>query len=205
MAAPAVEGTIAAPPPVVTNTDSASNSEFATLNEPVSRTIMRDVNMVAAKLKIVLSPNASPDDSRRELRNWDLWGPLLLCLVLSMLLSIAAPDDQKSLVFSSVFAIVWIGSAVVTVNAQLLGGKISFFQSVCVLGYCLCPLVLAALACLVSRSGLWRVPVVVVSLGWACRASAMFFGDTVPAPRRVLAAFPIGLFYSLLAWMVFVE
>ena len=32
-----------------------------------------------------------------------------------------------------------------TLNAQLLGGRLSFFQSLCVLGYCLLPTAAAAL------------------------------------------------------------
>jgi protein YIPF6 len=38
----------------------------------------------------------------------------------------------------------WGGSFVVTINTKLLGGHISFFQCVCVLGYCIFPVVLAA-------------------------------------------------------------
>jgi len=52
----------------------------------------------------------------------DLWGPLLVCLTLSILLSITAPDEQGALVFAAVFFVVWFGAAVVTLNAQLLGG-----------------------------------------------------------------------------------
>jgi len=50
-------------------------------------------------------------------------GPLLFCLLLSFLLSRGAQDDQKSLVFSGVFAMVWIGEAVVTLQIKLLGGS----------------------------------------------------------------------------------
>lgn len=57
------------------------------------------------------------------LRDWDLWGPLVFCLLLSMLLSFNAMKEQKSLVFSGVFAIVWIGEAVVTLQIKLLGGN----------------------------------------------------------------------------------
>ena len=39
----------------------------------------------------------------------------------------------------------WIGGAVIAVNGQLLGGNISFFQSICLLGYCLFPLNMAAI------------------------------------------------------------
>lgn len=81
----------------------------------------------------------------------DLWGPLLVCLLLSVILSFTAPGNSGSLVFAAVFVIVWFGAAAVTVNAQLLGGTISFFQSVCILGYCVFPLTLSALACLIAR------------------------------------------------------
>lgn len=79
----------------------------------------------------------------------DLWGPLLVCLMLSTTLSLTAPGSSASLVFAAVFVIVWCGAAMVTINAQLLGGSISFFQSVCILGYCVFPLTLAAILCVV--------------------------------------------------------
>lgn len=69
--------------------------------------------------------------------------------MLSSILSLTAPGDSASLVFAAVFVIVWVGAAAVTLNAQLLGGTISFFQSVCILGYCVFPLTLSALACLI--------------------------------------------------------
>lgn len=52
-----------------------------TLDEPVSVTLLRDLGAVWNKLKQVLVPVAS---NKNVLRDWDLWGPLLLCLVLSM-------------------------------------------------------------------------------------------------------------------------
>lgn len=57
------------------------------------------------------------------LRDWDLWGPLIFCLLLSMLLSFNAGAEQKDVVFSGVFAMVWIGEAVVTMQIKLLGGN----------------------------------------------------------------------------------
>lgn len=46
-------------------------------------------------------------------------------MLLSLLLSLPARADQKSLVFSGVFAMVWIGEAVVTLQIKLLGGNMS--------------------------------------------------------------------------------
>ena len=101
--------------------------DLGTLDEPVSATIMRDLTMVGNKMMCVLNPRKA---NIQTLKNWDLWGPLILCLMLASLLSWFAPHEQSSLLFASVFVIVWCGAAVVTVNALLLGGNISFFQSV---------------------------------------------------------------------------
>lgn len=58
------------------------------------------------------------------LRDWDLWGPLIFCLLLSLLLSFSprAQPEQKDAIFSGVFAMIWLGEAVVTLQIRLLGG-----------------------------------------------------------------------------------
>jgi hypothetical protein len=57
------------------------------------------------------------------------------------------------------------------VNALLLGGNISFFQSVCVLGYCIFPLNIASVICLLGGPIVWRVIVVAVCFFWSTSAS----------------------------------
>jgi hypothetical protein len=57
------------------------------------------------------------------IKDWDLWGPLIFCLLLSLLLSWQAKAEQRDVVFSGVFAMVWIGEAVVTLQIKLLGGN----------------------------------------------------------------------------------
>jgi hypothetical protein len=110
---------------------------------------------VWTKLRKVVVPSS---DTKDELRNWDLWGPLFLCLLLAVLLSIdesglpASKDhDRPAVVFSTLLLIVWVGSVVVTVNAKLLGGSVSFFQNICLLGYCTAPLILATGLCMFIR------------------------------------------------------
>ena len=143
-------------------------ADYGTLDEPVTETIMRDVRMVGNKMMCVLNPRKA---NIQTLKDWDLWGPLILCLMLATLLSWFAPYEQKSLVFASVFVIVWCGAAVVTVNALLLGGNISFFQSVCVLGYCIFPLNIASIVCLVGGPFFWRILVVAICFFWSTGAS----------------------------------
>lgn len=60
---------------------------------------------------------------RAELRDWDLWGPFFLCMSLAVALSFTA-HDEASVVFSVIFVIVWVGAAVITINGQLLGGRL---------------------------------------------------------------------------------
>ena len=62
------------------------NGEMNTLDEPVSETIKRDLMRIWQKLRIVLNPIGAAHDSaekRKEIRNWDLWGPFFFCLMLA--------------------------------------------------------------------------------------------------------------------------
>ncbi|KAK9465348.1 hypothetical protein V1512DRAFT_242002 [Lipomyces arxii] len=176
-----------------------------TLDEPVVTTLMRDVRAVGRRVKQVLSPKSEPEtdpESGAVIRDWDLWGPLVFCLVLSLMLSIAAPDDQNSLVFSGVFAFVWIAEAFVTLNIKLLGGSISFFHAVCILGYALFPLVPAAIFSLAVKRMLIRFPIDVALVAWSLFASTRTLkGAGVRAGRVVLALYPVWLFYGWLGWL----
>ena len=92
------------------NVQSGSSSLSGTLDEPVSVTLKRDFDKIWQKIKFVMNPKALQDQGQqeatlRELRNWDLWGPLLLCLQLSIMLSLSAPPSQEMIIFASVFFI----------------------------------------------------------------------------------------------------
>lgn len=172
-----------------------------TLDEPVKETIMRDLRSIADKLKFVLMPTGA--DKRAKLRDWDLWGPLLLCLALGLIIAAQAPDaDQASYAFADVFVTVWVGSAVVTLNALLLRGRVSFFQTVCVLGYCLSPLVAAAFVSMLLKVEWLKLIFVIVGVVWAARASVGFMAELVPEDKRLLGLYPVWLFYAAIAWMI---
>ena len=180
------------------------------MDEPVRETILRDLRQVADKLKVVLLPLGadSQENVLQKLREWDLWGPLLVCLLLSSVLSLSAPGDTASLVFAAVFVIVWAGAAAVTLNAQLLGGTISFFQSVCILGYCVFPLTLSAMACFITsfiyQNLLLKLAIVIVGFIWSTRASVVFMVKVIKEERRILAVFPVFFFYTFISWMIIV-
>ena len=81
------------------------------------------------KLKDVLWPAKSFKDNDAHTKDWDLWGPLVFCLILSLLLSFGASDNQSQVVFTGVFSMVWLGEAVCTLNLKLLGGTVYFFRT----------------------------------------------------------------------------
>ena len=207
-------------------------SAYSTLDEPIMETIWRDVRAVGAKLKVVMMPidrtplasyavissqdiatTPEQDESElsendrqvlQQLKDWDLWGPLVLCLALGILLSFRAPTDQASLVFAAVFLAVWVGGTVVTINAQLLGGTISFFQSLCVLGYSLFPMVIAATVIFFFPfSWLWlNFLLVLMGFLWTTRTSSFFISLYIKPERRFLALYPMFFLYTFLGWMI---
>ncbi|KAM9355800.1 protein YIPF6 [Pholidichthys leucotaenia] len=188
---------------------SRRDDELSTLDEPVKETILRDLRAVGNKFVHVLYPK----QSSALLRDWDLWGPLLLCVTLALLLQggAADSDDQGGPQFAEVFVIVWFGSIVITLNSKLLGGTISFFQSLCVLGYCIMPLTVAMVICrivLLSSSSKGaisfgiRLAVVTASFGWSTFASTAFLADSQPPNRKALVVYPVFLFYFVIGWII---
>jgi len=186
-----------------------SGPEFNTLDEPIRDTVLRDLRAVGVKFFHVLYPR----EKQSLLKEWDLWGPLVLCTFMAMVLQGSADRADSSNdggpEFAEVFVIVWIGSMIVTLNSKLLGGNISFFQSVCVLGYCLLPTTIALIVCriilLMEQSTLLfviRFIVTMVGFGWATFASMVFLGDSQPPGRKALAVYPMFLFYFIISWLV---
>ncbi len=59
------------------NSDVIEEENIDTLEEPVYKTIGRELYGIGRKTALVLIPKPT---SMNELRNWDLWGPFFLCL-----------------------------------------------------------------------------------------------------------------------------
>ncbi|KAI6184708.1 Protein YIPF [Aphelenchoides bicaudatus] len=178
--------------------------DFDTLDEPVIVTIKRDARLIAAKFMQVLVP----PKNQNCLQDWDLWGPLFICVILALLLQDSQND--KAPAFTEAFSLVFFGSCVVTANIKLLGGKISFFQLLCVIGYCLLPSVFASLAChLLHFEGAKRLSIFLrlgcsfAGFAWSTYASTAFLGSAQPERRKVLIIYPIGLFYFVVTYLVF--
>ena len=142
-----------------------------------------------------------------------------------MFLSMRAHDEQSSLVFSGVFSIVWIGEAIVTLQIKLLGGNMyvflwnlkrreiklilphsSFFQSVCIIGYTLFPLVIAALLSALGLPMIVRIPVYLVLIAWSLAAGVSILGGSGVLRNRVgIAVYPLLVFYVSIGCLCFIS
>lgn len=175
--------------------------QYNTLTEPVWVTLKRDLLRVATNLKDVILPNPYREDPGKALRDWDLWGPFFFIIVLALTLSGTA-SENRSKVFAVVFATLSAGAIVLTLNVQLLGGSIIFFQSLSVLGYCLFPLDVSALVCMANKSKLFRSLVVLFSLAWSSWAAYPFVSTAVAPSRKALAVYPVLLLYITIGFLV---
>jgi len=103
--------------------DGQGGREFNTLDEPISQTIKRDLSAVGTKFAAVLWPK----EKQSLLREWDLWGPLILCTIMATILQGHGDengnDGDGGPQFAEVFVIVWVGAMIVTLNTKLLGMK----------------------------------------------------------------------------------
>ncbi|KHN22703.1 Protein YIPF6 [Glycine soja] len=143
----------------------------------------------------------SASDPGKALRDWDLWGPFFFIVFLGLTLSWSA-SVKKSEVFAVAFALLAAGAVILTLNVLLLGGHIIFFQSLSLLGYCLFPLDVGALICMLKDNVIVKVVVVCVTLAWSSWAAYPFMSSAVSPRRKALALYPVFLMYVSVGFLI---
>jgi len=117
-------------------------------------------------------------------------------------------DADQTLVFTITITVLWMGGFIVSVNAILLGGHMSVFASVCVIGYCLAPMDAAAIACHFWDNFMFRIAIVGGAYCWSIIASWGFIVSMMPPAkvgRGILVAYPVFLFYLFVGWVIMVS
>jgi protein YIPF6 len=70
------------------------------------------------------------------------------------------------------------------------------------------PLTLSAVACLLFgvmfKSAFIKMLVVAAGFVWSTRASVVFMQQIISEERKLLAVYPVFMFYTFLAWMILV-
>ncbi|CAL9055545.1 unnamed protein product [Musa banksii] len=172
-----------------------------TLTEPVLDTVKRDLSRIVSNLKLVVFPNPFREDPGKALRDWDLWGPFFFIIFLGLVLSWSA-SVKKSEVFAVAFAVLAAGAVILTLNVLLLGGHIIFFQSLSLLGYCLFPLDIGALICMLKDNVVIKIVVVSITLAWSSWAAYPFMSAAVNPRRKALALYPVFLMYISVGFLI---
>ena len=173
-----------------------------TLNESILTTIYRDLYLIYTKIKYVVNPFISTDKKRNHIRQWDLWGPLLLNLILAFTLSFNT--KEKSQLTTLIFIIFWLGGVILYLNANFLGVKASIFQMFCLLGYCLFPLNISAIIITIfNLNDILRLIFVMISLIWSIYSSSDYLKAISNQEQRYLVLYPCILFYLYISWFIF--
>ncbi|KAM3179227.1 hypothetical protein ACTXT7_000983 [Hymenolepis weldensis] len=177
----------------------AQSTLRGTLDEPIKETILRDVKSVGRKIAHVLFPR----------RGHELLSDFSAVLQLSH----GQKEDAGAPQFAQVFTVFWFGVLTVSINTKLLGGNLSFCQTVCVLGYCILPLVTGLVVNVIIKlftsASTWvlfiRLTLVFVGLGYSLFSASTFLAPNSRPNRVVLVVYPLCIFYFFIGWLVFVN
>ena len=180
--------------------NSEINESRMTLDEPVLASLKRDLFLIYNKLKHVITPRLS-SQKIEELYNWDLWGPLIFCFLLSISLS---NENNESSTFVLIFSIFWIGGLIVTFNGQFLGANIGICQMICLLGYCSFPITLSGIIIgFLNVTNNWiKSLLVFFTFLWSCLASVGFISALVGRDKELITIIPVIIFFASLSLFV---
>ena len=180
----------------------SNNINNNTLNESVYSTINRDFKMIYTKLKYVINPFISREEKYKQIRQWDLWCPLFLNILLSSTLSLNTED--KSQIITLIFIIFWFGGVAIFLNNYFLGVKTSLFQILCLLGYCQFPLNIAAIILtIINFDYIVRLIIVAIFFCWSTYSSSDYLKAITKQDKRYLVLYPCILFYLFISWFIF--
>lgn len=84
------------------------------------------MKQVLVKGKYILWPYHQQQNDNGHLRQWDLWGPILQCISMAMVMSLSS-NANADYIFGMVFAVIIAGAILITFNVKFLGADISLF------------------------------------------------------------------------------
>lgn len=87
-------------------------------------------------------------------------------------------------------------------KCKFQGGHIIFFQSLSLLGYCLFPLDVGAVICMLKDNVILKMIVVSVTLAWSSWAAYPFMSAAVNPRRKALALYPVFLMYVSVGFLI---
>ena len=185
----------------VINVPSNESKSNNTLDEAILTTILRDLYLIYIKLKFTVIPFGSKDKKSYHIKQWDLWGPLLLNLLLACTLAFNSNDKSQMIIL--IFIIFWVGGVILFLNANFLGVKTSVFQIFCLLGYCLFPLNISAIfVTIFDINIIFRFICVGFTCVWSIYSSSDYLKNLTKPEQTYLVLYPCILFYLYISWFI---
>lgn len=216
-------------PNVIGETRERPFSGGNTLDESVWTTLHRDLSTIGDKLLSILWPlrlkmalsqvqfvggdiedrvdiegEEYSSETMQKVRDWDLWGPLVINLGFSVVVTYlqghSIDDNDASGTFSGAFTLIWLSLAVLSLNIQLLspvqqrldGGQgvsggivgLSFFQCVSLLSYSMFPVTLGGVFSIIVRFKWVRAIVNGIFLAWSMLCITLILGIVTNCKKR---------------------
>uniref|UniRef100_A0A6B2G548 Protein YIPF6 (Trinotate prediction) n=1 Tax=Myxobolus squamalis TaxID=59785 RepID=A0A6B2G548_MYXSQ len=197
--------------PLDYNTDpniSSYEEQPSTLDEPVLSTIFRDAIAISQKLSCVLTFK----HDKRLLMDWDLWGPMILFMVIAGVIQSYVPASTvlgSRSPFSQYLFFFCVSSILLAANSKLLSLKMSSLQFICLIGYCVVPLGISAILSFcfsyMSQTILFKLICILLTISgltMSILASFIFMKQLHPREKLILVVFPVFLFYFIVAWFL---
>jgi len=151
---------------------------------------------ILIKVKAALIPlHKKGSTDRTVIRdNPDFWGPLGVVLLYSMLSMVG-----QFRVVSWILTIWIFGSLLVFLLARVIGGEVTFSQTLSVIGYSVLPLIITGLV-LPLFHGLYYPSIIIMLHGviWAAYGAASLLAIEELSKKRILLIYPIFLLYVYL-------
>lgn len=156
-------------------------------------------------------------ETMKKIRDWDLWGPLVINLMFSLIITFlqssslsgddkAKSNEASSQTFSAAFTLIWASLAVLSLNVQLLspvqqklenGGVsngvlgLSFFQCVSLLSYSMFPIVVGGLISVFVKFKFIRLIVNMIMLAWSLLCTSLIMAIVSNCKRRGTLTFMV--------------
>jgi len=151
---------------------------------------------ILIKVKAALIPlHKKGSTDRTVIRdNPDFWGPLGVVLLYSMLSMVG-----QFRVVSWILTIWIFGSLLVFLLARVIGGEVTFSQTLSVIGYSVLPLIITGLVLPIFH-GLYYPSLIIMLHGviWAAYGAASLLAIEELSKKRILLIYPIFLLYVYL-------
>ena len=141
---------------------------------------------------------------------WDIFGPLFYSLALGLLFhfTYVVSGSTVDWILPVTICIIFIVGFIIALNVTLLGAKANVMGTISLLGYCIAPMILGAVATIIlvacNLSPHWILTLVCCLVGAACAtwclcATFGFFRNLLPKGKVFLGVYPVFFYFIVLA------